>query len=80
MFRDESKHGIASEKRCLEVESALGDVGVGEGDVQSVSAEVAKKVTQGHPVLKPCVMDRKILKKLANHGAPIRRISTSKEL
>ncbi|MEA2165247.1 MAG: hypothetical protein QOK37_3374 [Thermoanaerobaculia bacterium] len=80
MFRDAVEYDIASHQHCVEIERALCDVSVGQSDVQAVAAKIAKKVTQGHPVIETCVMNGKILKKLTNHCATIRRIGASKEL
>jgi len=80
MFCDEAEYGIAREERGVEVESALGDVGVGKGNVDAVPTKIAAKVSEGHPMIQIRGMNRKVLKELTNHGATIRRISTSKEL
>ncbi len=80
MFSDEAKYGIAREERGVEVERTLGDVSVGEGNVDAVPTKIAAKGSEGHPMIQISGMNRKILKELTNHGATIRRISTSKKL
>lgn len=80
MFCNEAEHGITREERGIEVERALRDVSVGEGNVDAVLTKIAAKGSEGHPMIQISDMNRKILKELTNHGATIRRISTSKEL
>ena len=66
MLRDEGEDVVAREQGRSTVERTLGDVGVGDGDVDAFGREHATQFAYAHPVSERCRVQRELLEKLAN--------------
>lgn len=65
MLRDLGEDRIAREEHGIELDRALRDVGIGEGDGDAFAAKLATQVAHIHPMAKRGDVERGILEQLA---------------